>query len=63
MMEVMTEDDLADILGMNLKITEKKDRIIIRCNGVIRTFEYGEVPKNRELYKIFFGSRDTTDKI
>ena len=60
MYDVMTNDQLAEILATNLELIEKKDIIIIKGNGVVRTFEYGKVPSNVELYKIFFGSNDTT---
>ena len=60
MFDIMTDDQLAEVLAANLELIEKKDVIIIKGNGVIRTFEYGEVPSNSELYEIFFGSNNTT---
>ena len=60
MNSVMTEDQLAEMLGVNLELIERKDRIILKGNGVVRTFERGKVPSNTKLYEIFFGSNNTT---
>ena len=60
MFDIMTNDQLAEVLANRLELIEKKDVIIIKGNGVIRTFEYGGVPSNEELYEIFFGSNNTT---